>query len=44
MSVLGSREYLCIHPNVSKSRDKNEECKQLLKGYQVKTNHSNVIL
>ena len=35
MGVLGSREYLCIHPTVSQSRDKNEECKQLIKGYQV---------
>ena len=35
MGVLGSREYLCIHPTVSKSRDKNEDCKQLIKGHQV---------
>ncbi|XP_066932023.1 Fanconi anemia group J protein homolog [Clytia hemisphaerica] len=37
MGILGSREYLCIHPAVSQSRDKNEECKNLIKGYQGKS-------
>ena len=30
MTVLSSREHTCIHPRVSKSSNKNEECKQLL--------------
>jgi len=30
MSILASREHTCIHPKVSKSREKNEECKKLL--------------
>ena len=40
MGVLGSREYLCIHPTVSQSRDKNEECKNLIKGHQVSSNYN----
>ena len=30
MSILASREHTCIHPKVSLSKDKNEECKKLL--------------
>ncbi|KAI8974372.1 hypothetical protein BDB01DRAFT_844883 [Pilobolus umbonatus] len=30
MTVLGSREQLCIHPKVKKSADKAEDCKNLL--------------
>ena len=35
MTILGSREYMCIHPTVSKGKDKNEACKKLLKGSEV---------
>lgn len=31
MSILGSREHLCIHPQVLKSSDKNEACRNLLR-------------
>ncbi|XP_033112136.1 Fanconi anemia group J protein homolog [Anneissia japonica] len=31
MTILGSREHLCIHPRVSKGPNKNEGCKDLLK-------------
>ncbi|CAD5120524.1 DgyrCDS9089 [Dimorphilus gyrociliatus] len=31
MSVLASREHTCIHPSISKSRTKNEECRDLLR-------------
>ncbi|KAG5456416.1 MAG: hypothetical protein BJ554DRAFT_3852, partial [Olpidium bornovanus] len=30
MAVLGSRNQYCIHPTVSKSKNRNEECAQLL--------------
>ncbi len=30
MSILGSREHACIEPNVSKSRNKNEGCRELM--------------
>jgi Rad3-related DNA helicase len=30
MCILGSREHACIHPVVSKSKRKNDECKKLL--------------
>ena len=30
MVVLASREYTCIHPNVSTSKSKNDDCKMLL--------------
>nr|XP_054773588.1 Fanconi anemia group J protein homolog [Lytechinus pictus] len=30
MSILGSREHTCVHPEVSKSKNKNEGCKELL--------------
>ena len=30
MSILGSREHLCIEPNVSKQKNKNEACKELM--------------
>lgn len=29
MSILASREHTCIHPKVSKSRNKNDDCKKL---------------
>ncbi|XP_076473063.1 uncharacterized protein LOC143302332 [Babylonia areolata] len=31
MTILGSREHTCIHPQVSKSANKNEGCEQLMK-------------
>lgn len=30
MSILGSRQQYCIHPEVSTSNNKNEDCKKLL--------------
>ena len=30
MSILGSREHTCIEPQVSKSKNKNEACKELM--------------
>ncbi len=30
MTILGSREHTCIHPDVSQSKNKNEDCKKLL--------------
>lgn len=30
ISILGSREHYCIHPTVSRSSSKNEDCKELL--------------
>ena len=30
MSILGSREHTCIHPEVSKQKNKNEGCKELM--------------
>eukprot|EP00057_Strongylocentrotus_purpuratus_P023977 XP_011678451.1 PREDICTED: Fanconi anemia group J protein homolog [Strongylocentrotus purpuratus] len=30
MSILGSREHTCVHPEVSRSKNKNEGCKDLL--------------
>ena len=30
MCILASREHTCIHPDVSKSKNKNDECKKLL--------------
>ena len=30
MVILASREHTCIHPNVSRSKKKNEDCKNLL--------------
>ena len=35
MTILGSREFLCVHPRVSKGKDKNEECQKLIKGLEV---------
>ena len=32
MTILSSREHSCIHPVVSKGKNKNEECKKLLDG------------
>ncbi|ESO94630.1 hypothetical protein LOTGIDRAFT_144987, partial [Lottia gigantea] len=32
MTILGSREFTCIHPAVSKSKNKNEGCSELIKG------------
>ncbi|BFZ04346.1 hypothetical protein BsWGS_07385 [Bradybaena similaris] len=33
MTVLGSREHTCIHPQVSRTKNKNEACKELLNDY-----------
>lgn len=30
MTILASREHTCIHPEISKSRNKNEGCKELM--------------
>ena len=30
MTILASREHTCIHPDISKSRNKNEGCKELM--------------
>ena len=30
MCILGSREHACIHPEVSKAKRKNDECRKLL--------------
>ena len=30
MTILGSREQTCIHPQVSKMKNKNEGCSELL--------------
>ena len=30
MSILGSREHTCIEPQVSKQKNKNEACKELM--------------
>ncbi|XP_072043286.1 uncharacterized protein [Amphiura filiformis] len=32
MSILGSREYTCVHPRISKGPNKNEGCNELRKG------------
>jgi len=32
MTILSSREHSCVHPIVSKGKNKNEECKKLLDG------------
>ncbi|XP_067685021.1 Fanconi anemia group J protein homolog [Haliotis asinina] len=32
MTILGSREHTCVHPVVSKMANKNDGCKELLKG------------
>ncbi|KAK6968419.1 Fanconi anemia group J protein, partial [Biomphalaria glabrata] len=32
MTVLGSREHTCIHPDVSRMKAKNDGCKELLNG------------
>jgi len=32
MTILSSREHSCVHPVVSKGKNKNEECKKLLDG------------
>ncbi|CAL1537361.1 unnamed protein product, partial [Lymnaea stagnalis] len=32
MTILGSREHTCIHPEVSKMKAKNDGCKELLNG------------
>ncbi|XP_022098655.1 Fanconi anemia group J protein homolog isoform X2 [Acanthaster planci] len=32
MCILGSREYTCVHPDVSRSFNKNDGCKELLDG------------
>ncbi|XP_059139041.1 Fanconi anemia group J protein homolog isoform X2 [Physella acuta] len=32
MTVLGSREHTCIHPEVSRGKNKNDACKELLNG------------
>ena len=29
MTILGSREHTCVHPTVSKSKTKNDDCKTL---------------
>ncbi|RKO89259.1 hypothetical protein BDK51DRAFT_31497, partial [Blyttiomyces helicus] len=31
MTILGSREHMCVHPKVSRSEKKNEHCEELLK-------------
>lgn len=30
MAILGSREHLCVHPEVSRSKNKNDGCRELL--------------
>ncbi len=35
MCILASREHTCIHPEVSTSKNKNEECKKKLDGTDV---------
>ena len=43
MSILGSREHTCIEPNVSKLKNKNEGCKELMEngGCSFKANSKN---
>lgn len=38
MTILSSREHSCVHPIVSRGKNKNEECKKLLDGSAVCTN------
>ena len=35
MTILSSREHSCVHPRVSKGKNKNEECRKLLDGSEV---------
>ena len=35
MCILASREHACIHPQVSKSKNKNDDCKLLLDYHNV---------
>ena len=35
MAILGSREYTCVHPDVSRGPNKNDGCKALLDGRNV---------
>jgi len=35
MTILSSREHSCVHPVVSKGKNKNEECKKLRDGSMV---------
>lgn len=35
MCILASREHTCVHPLVSLSKNKNEECQKLMDGLQV---------
>lgn len=32
MCILASRQHTCVHPEVSKAKNKNDECKKLLDG------------
>ena len=38
MCILASREHTCIHPEVSKGKNKNDECKKMLDGIEVDYN------
>ena len=40
MCILGSREHACIHPVVSKSKRKNDECKKTLEVMSIFSQYS----
>ncbi|XP_065313953.1 Fanconi anemia group J protein-like [Gordionus sp. m RMFG-2023] len=35
MTILSSRDFTCVHPEVAKQRDKNDRCINLIKGFHV---------
>lgn len=42
MTILSSRQHTCIHPKISKSSKKNELCRDLVKGKNLKNEDKEV--
>ena len=40
MAILASREHTCIHPQVSRSKTKNDDCRKLLDYDEVRKNNN----